>query len=68
MTTEFAIQYTWGIAAHGLYRADPPRHIIWDGRTWCGGGKAYDGMNNVSGRRCPRCLALAREEATRWAE
>lgn len=57
----------WGLARHSMHKANPPLHIVVESgrewRTWCGYGLADEGQRNVTGRRCPRCMTLAREEA-----
>lgn len=54
-----------GIAVRSKHHIDPVLHVIVvqgsDYRTWCGGGKALR-ENTVTQRRCPRCLALARQD------
>lgn len=68
MTTRAALEsdYTWGVATRSLGRPDPALHILWregnEHKTWCGGGPATAGIRNVTGRTCPKCVTLARED------
>lgn len=57
-----------GVSSRSGTRPNPPLHIVVrvgnDWKTWCGGGPAIKGFVTVTGRRCPKCVALAKADLT----
>lgn len=64
--------FSTGVAARSGSRTNPPLHVVVIDRgrwvTWCGGGPALEGVVTVTGRRCPRCTALARADVAENCE
>jgi hypothetical protein len=63
--------FHWGVSLRGAFQPNPPLHVVHregnEWKTWCGGGGAHEGMRNVTGRKCPRCMALLRADFVEYS-
>lgn len=60
------MSYETGVAKRSLGRPDPVLHLVvvngpGQENLWCSGGPGVAKINTLTQRRCPGCLALARE-------
>lgn len=64
--------FTTGVAKRSGARPDPPLHLVVSGPygpvLWCSAGPAISGFVTATGRRCHRCLALARADVAEMCE